>query len=279
VQGPALVQKTAVLLAAIVSTALPARAADPVSIGVLGASSDAPYYIADAKGYFRDAGIVVNFVNATNTAQLVAPLGTGELDVGSGAPSASLYNAVARGINIKIVADKGSMPPGYGFMPLLVRKDLIDSGRFKSFADLKGLKVGSPTPGGANVSTLVRALDKGGLRLKDIDPVFLGQIELALALENKALDAALVTEPNATLAVNDGKAVRFAGGDEIRRRRETSCSPISAPRATTTTRCRTGISPGPARRRSSTSWCATPRSRTPRSIATWCPTASIPTAA
>jgi NitT/TauT family transport system substrate-binding protein len=202
-------------LAVLLWAALPARAADEVSVGVLGASSDAPYYIADAKGYFRDAGIAVKFVNATNTAQLVAPLGTGALDVGSGAPSASLYNAVARGIDIKIVADKGSMPPGYGFMPLLVRKDLIDTGRFKGFADLKGLKIGSPTPGGANVATLVRALKKGGLTLADVDAVFMGQIELALALENKALDAALVTEPNATLAVNDGKAVRFAGGDEI----------------------------------------------------------------
>jgi len=189
--------------------------AEEVRIGVLGASSDAPYYIADAKGYFGEAGIEAKFVNATNTAQLVAPLGTGELDVGSGAPSASLYNAVARGIDIKIVADKGSMPRGYGFMPLLVRKDLIDSGRFRSFADLKGLRVGSPTPGGANVSTLNEALKKGGLTLNDVEAVFMGQLELALALENKALDAALVTEPNATLAVDDGKAVRFAGGDEI----------------------------------------------------------------
>ena len=189
--------------------------AEEVRIGVLGASSDAPYYIADAKGYFGAAGIEPKFVNATNTAQLVAPLGTGELDVGSGAPSASLYNAVARGIDIKIVADKGSMPRGYGFMPLLVRKDLIDSGRFRSFADLKGLRVGSPTPGGANVSTLNEALKKGGLTLNDVEAVFMGQLELALALENRALDAALVTEPNATLAVDDGKAVRFAGGDEI----------------------------------------------------------------
>jgi len=192
-----------------------AAKAEEVRIGVLGASSDAPYYIADARGYFRDAGIEAVFVNGTNTAQLVAPLATGALDVGSGAPSASLYNAVARGVDIKIVADKGSMPKGYGFMPLLVRKDLIDSGRFRSFADLKGLRVGSPTPGGANVATLNEALKKGGLTLEDIDAVYMGQLELALALENKALDAALVTEPNATLAVDAGKAVRFAGGDEI----------------------------------------------------------------
>ncbi len=189
--------------------------ADEVRIGVLGAVSDAPYFIADARGYFRAAGIEAKFVNATNPAQLVAPLGTGDLDVGSGSPSAGLYNAAARGIDIKIVADKGSMRRGYGFMPLLVRKDLIDGGRFRQFADLKGLRVGTTSPGGANMSTLNEALKKGGLAFGDVTIVYLGQLELALALENKALDAALVTEPNATLAVDDGKAVRFAGGDEI----------------------------------------------------------------
>jgi NitT/TauT family transport system substrate-binding protein len=202
-------------LLAVFGIATASASAAEVRIGVLGASSDAPYYIADAKGYFRAEGIDAVFVNFTNTAQLVAPLGTGQLDVGSGAPSASLYNAVARGIDIKIVADKGSMPPGYGFMPMLVRKDLIESGKVKSFADLRGLKIGSPTPGGANISTLNEALKKGGLTMKDIEPLYMGQLELALALENKALDAALVTEPNATLAIDDGKAVRFAGGDEI----------------------------------------------------------------
>lgn len=189
--------------------------AEQVSIGVLGASSDAPYYIADARGYFRDVGIEAKFVNGTSTPQFVAPLATGELDIGSGAPSASLYNAAARGIDLKIVADKGSMPKGYGFMPLLVRKDLIDSGKFRSFADLKGLRVGSPSQGGANLATLNEALKKGGLTLSDVQPVYLGQLELALALENRAIDAALVTEPNATLAIDAGKAVRFANGDEL----------------------------------------------------------------
>jgi hypothetical protein len=39
---------------------------------------------------------------------MVAPLGSGELDVGGGTVSAGLYNAVARGINLKVVADQAS---------------------------------------------------------------------------------------------------------------------------------------------------------------------------
>ncbi|WP_281032743.1 hypothetical protein [Phyllobacterium bourgognense] len=39
---------------------------------------------------------------------------------------------MARGIGIKVVADKGSTPPGYGYQPLLVRKDPVESGKYKS---------------------------------------------------------------------------------------------------------------------------------------------------
>ena len=35
-----------------------------------------------------------------------------ELQAGAGSASAGLYNAVARGIRIKVVADKASSPPG-----------------------------------------------------------------------------------------------------------------------------------------------------------------------
>jgi NitT/TauT family transport system substrate-binding protein len=40
---------------------------------------------------------------------MIAPLGTGELDVGGGTVSAGFYNAVGRGIGMKIVADQASI--------------------------------------------------------------------------------------------------------------------------------------------------------------------------
>jgi NitT/TauT family transport system substrate-binding protein len=80
----------------------------------------------------------VKMTDFQSGAMMVAPLGTGELDAGGGSASAGLYNAVLRGIKIKIVADKASSPPGYGATKLLVRKDLIDSGRYKTLKDIKG---------------------------------------------------------------------------------------------------------------------------------------------
>jgi len=129
-----------IVMAGIValSAAAGARAADlvKVRVGVTSSSSDAGFFIADKKGYFRKEGLEVTLISFDSAAKMVAPLGVGQLEVGGGAPSAGLYNALSRGIDIRIVADKGSTPPGYDYQPLLVRKDHIDSGRYKSLKDL-----------------------------------------------------------------------------------------------------------------------------------------------
>src|SRR5262249_54229046 len=90
------------------------------------------------------------------------PLGTGALDTGGGATSAGFYNAVDRGIELRIVADKGMSVDGYDYKALVVRKDLIDGGAFKSLADLKGKKVAIVAQGAADESVLHQALLKGG---------------------------------------------------------------------------------------------------------------------
>src|SRR3977135_1522519 len=145
-----------------------------VRIGTARTMSDSGYYLADALGFFRDEGIAVTLTGFNSAAKMIVPLGTGELDVGGGTVSAALYNAVARGINLKIVADQASMKPGYGYSSLMVRKDLVDSGRYKGFADLKGLKVAIGAPGTGTASALNETLKRGGLKYSDDDAVFLG---------------------------------------------------------------------------------------------------------
>lgn len=188
---------------------------EAVRIGIVNASSDVGFLVADRKGYFSEEGIEVTITPFDSAARMIAPLGVGQLDVGGGSPSAGLYNAVARGIAIKIVADKASTPPGYGFQPLLVRTDLIDSGRYQSLEDLKGMTIAGSAPGSASTSTLNEALKQAGLTPADVERVFMGFPQHVVALQNKAVDAALTTEPSATRAVQMGAAVRVLGDDEI----------------------------------------------------------------
>ena len=158
--------RTLMLLVALAGTG--AATAQTVTVGAASTISDAPIYIAEKKGFFRAEGIEVKVINFRSAADMVAPLGTGQLDAGAGSAGASLYNAVARGIRIRIVADKASSPPGYGATKILVRKDLIDSGRYRVPRDLKGLRFAMNAPGVSNTSTLNTLLESAA-RLCEAD--------------------------------------------------------------------------------------------------------------
>src|ERR1700757_4870825 len=126
----------------VAGLALLARAsAQGLAVATIGASSDSPFFIADKRGYFKDEGLEVNFVRFDSAAKMMAPLGTGELLVASGATSAALYNAVKRDVGLRIVADKAKNTPHFGFEALMVRKDLYDDGKVKTLADFKGRKI------------------------------------------------------------------------------------------------------------------------------------------
>src|SRR5215208_4184953 len=114
------------------STASPApSAAQPspgpvvqIKLGTLSTVADGPQYLAAERGYFREEGLDVSFENFGSTADMTAPLASGELDLGSGSATAGLVNAVARGIGIKLVADRGQYTRGHSYAALVVRKEL-----------------------------------------------------------------------------------------------------------------------------------------------------------
>jgi NitT/TauT family transport system substrate-binding protein len=198
----------AALAGALVSTSS-AQAADKVAVGTGGSASDAPFYIAHDKGFFKDEGLDVDLIVLDSGAKVIAPLGTGELDVGSGALSVGFWNALVRGVKFRIVADRGHAEPGYLYQTVFMRKDLVDSGEFKSLADLKGKRMGFAAQGVTSLSLLNEAAKFAGIKFEDVTPVYLSFPQQIAALQNKALDGTLLIEPQATVAVNAGYGVRF----------------------------------------------------------------------
>jgi NitT/TauT family transport system substrate-binding protein len=208
---------------ALIGLAVPAaRAADAVSVAYVGTASDVGLYLAERKGYFRAEGLDVTLNQLDVTSKMVPMLGTGDLDVGSGTVAVGIYNAVSRGVALRVVADKGSIRPGYGYEGLLVRKDLVEGGRFKDFADLKGMKIAVASIGGGNASGGNQALKRGGLRFSDATFVTLPFPQHLTAFANKAIDAAMTNEPTMTLAVDKGVAVKIAGNDVIYPQQQTA---------------------------------------------------------
>lgn len=191
------------------------RAEEVVKIGVLGTTSDLPMYLAKQEGFFEKEGIRLDIVPFKSGAQMVAPLGTGQLDATAGIVASGLYNLSGRGVDFKIVSDRGSMRPGFGYYRLLLRKDIADGGKYKSYADLKGMKIGTQSKGGPAESTLNQVLKLGGLKYDDITPVYLGHADMIAGLGNKAIDAGFFTEPHASIALRNGSGVEIATGDKV----------------------------------------------------------------
>ena len=215
--------------AAVLAPAV-ARAATRVTLGIVNTVSDAPYFIADARGYFRDEGLAVEILPFPSGAKMISSLSTGDLDVSGGAVSAGLYNANEREIAIKIVADKARNAPGYGFESILVRKDLIDSGAFRSLADLKGRKVAIPAVGSAGEqSSLNEACLKGGIKFDDVERVYISTADMFAAMANKAIDATIVSEPTVSLAEQRGVAVRFVTLDAFYPNQQAAVTTYGAP--------------------------------------------------
>ena len=211
-----------VALGAIVAVhAGAAHAADKVSVGIANTLNDVTLYMAQERGFFRDEGLDVELIVLDSGAKMIAPLGTGQLDVGAGALSAGFYNAVDRGVAIRIVADRGRTAPWSDYQMVVMRKDLVDSGSFKSLADLKGKKMAAAAPGVTSLSVLNEAMKSASLAYKDVETVFMPFPQQVVALRNRAIDGSIMTEPFATQVAKAGFGVRFVStetfypGDQV----------------------------------------------------------------
>ncbi len=199
--------------------AAPTAAPAPQTFRQAGQSpaTDAGIFVALDRGYFAEQGIDLDYVGFAAAADMVPAVATRQVHGAGFAINAPVINAVARGVEIKAVADKGSLPPGFGWEAFLIRKDLVDSGRFKDAADLKGLTLGTTPPinAGAGYPALARVLQQAGLSEDDLRLEELSFADLNAALAGKAVDVGMQLEPLVTAAVKQDIAVRWKGLDEI----------------------------------------------------------------
>lgn len=208
---------TAALGAAAALALLPAAAAaqDKVMLGYVGSVTDAAIDIAEAKGYFKEQNMEVDRSGFTGSGDMVGLLAGGRLDVGAGAVAAGPFNAFARGIDIRIVADKSRVVPGRTYVGLAARKDLIEGGQLKTLKDLAGKRVAIPLKGSIAEAEMHVVLKKAGLTFKDITLVEMPFPSMPAALGNNAIDAAVLIDPITEGAVKRGLAARWIGFDEV----------------------------------------------------------------
>ena len=198
------------MAAILLAQAVPAAAQqknDVVSVGQTVSLAQAPYYIALEKDYFAAEHITVESDSQRGAQDTVAMLATGKLDVSLGSISAGLFNAEGQGLDLRVVAALGVQPSPVVSTPSVARKDLWDSGAIKSGADFRGRKVAVNVPGAFPEYFLFLILAKYGMTVKDVDETIIGFPQMLIALQNKAIDVAILPEPFATTAIKQGNAV------------------------------------------------------------------------
>ncbi|HEX6511046.1 MAG TPA: ABC transporter substrate-binding protein [Chloroflexota bacterium] len=164
-------------------------------------------YRAVDKGYFADEGIDMDLTVVQSASNAIAFLGSGQLDAAFGNIGDSFFNAVNRNLNVRIVGGitySPHDPQTPTSAPLVVRKQLADSGAVKSPADLKGRKVALNAQGGIQEYLLAHSLQAAGLSVGDVDSVVMAFPDLPAALKNGAIDAAQPPEPFLTNSLEQG---------------------------------------------------------------------------
>ena len=80
-----------------VATAAPARRQARVQIGYIPLLTCGPLFVANDRGYLREAGLDAEMVRFNSGAEMVVALGTGELAAGDGAISPGAVQRLERG--------------------------------------------------------------------------------------------------------------------------------------------------------------------------------------
>ncbi len=211
--------------AAAASAAAPSPAAAPpapvaLKVATQRLASDAPLYIASERGYFAEQGLDVQLEDIVTGQGSIPPLSAGQLDVGVGGISAGLFNAMARGIDIKLVATKGSVgtdpqSPFAGTQALVLAADLAASGAVQDYRDLRGRPIALPERGASLEPMLDKAIQPVGLSVDDFDLKLMPYPDMLAALANRSVDAAMELEPFIAQGLGRGILVRWKTGADL----------------------------------------------------------------
>ena len=178
-----------------------AEAPEKTKINVATASLGLPYLpliIAQQRKYFADEGLQVEIAAFSGGSKALQSLMGGSSDVASGAYSNTLTMA-AKGQRLKNFVVQVRYPA----LTIAVSRRVAD--RYKSPADLKGMKIGVSAPGSSTHMIVAHLLGKGGLKSDDVSIIGVGTSGAAVAaIEKGEIDAIINSDPVMTKLETDG---------------------------------------------------------------------------
>jgi NitT/TauT family transport system substrate-binding protein len=172
-----------------------AQSGKALTIGYVPSTLFAPVFVAQERGYLRDAGFNATLTPIVAGQDAMALVAQSQMDVATAGLSAAFFNAINRALEVKFVASTGYQPAKGHPTALMLRQDLYDAGG-RDAGVLKGKTVGWLGNAGATAGYYVALiLRKYGLTMKDIQAVNIAAPDQQVALERKAVDAMFCSAP------------------------------------------------------------------------------------
>jgi NitT/TauT family transport system substrate-binding protein len=206
------------LMALTAAVAAPAegRCQEPLKakIGVLRLSSSAPVFIAQDKGYFKEAGLDIELKFFDAAQPIAVATASGDVDFGVTAFTAGLYNLAGKGA-LKVIGGMSREKAGYPLIGYFASNNAY-AGGLKTPKDLAGKRIAVTQTGSSFHYSLGLLADKYGFKLADIKVLPMQSLSnAAAALKGETVDAALLPVSTARKLIDDGGA-RLLGwvGDE-----------------------------------------------------------------
>jgi sulfonate transport system substrate-binding protein len=171
--------------------------------------------IVKAEGSFEKSlaarGINVTWILFSAGPQLLEALNAGSIDLGNAGEAPPIF-AQAAGVNLVYFGNQPPFPKGEG---ILVKKD----SPIQKVSDLKAKRIALNK--GSNVHFfLVKLLEKTGLKMDEITPVYLTPADAWAALEGGSVDAWVIWDPFMTAAIERSGARILQDAEGIAANRE-----------------------------------------------------------
>src|ERR1700761_5613139 len=183
-------------------------------VGVLRLSSSAPVFIAQDKGYFREAGLDVEleFFDAAQPIAVAAV--SGDIDFGVTSLTAGLYNLAGKG-TLKVIGGMSHEKAGFPLIGYFATEKAYASG-LKTPRDLAGKRIAMTQVGSSFHYPLGLLADKYVFRLSEMKLLPTQSLSnVGAALKGETVDGALLPISAARKLLDDG-GIKFLGwvGDE-----------------------------------------------------------------
>ena len=202
----------ALLLAAL--GAAPARA-ENIRVGMVQSLASGPVYVAVDRGYFSAEGLNAKIVSFDNGQPVALAAAAGDIDFGTGAPSAVFYGLAGQG-SLRIIAAGSREMPGFKNVAYLASGRAYEDG-LTQLKLLPGHSVAITQLGSLSHYDLGLAAEKykfdlGAMRLLALET----NTELAAALTAGNTDAGVLTVGPAMQLLTGGQAKLLGWlGDEV----------------------------------------------------------------